>query len=168
MASDAVIFLPQNQIIQDSYQPDLSYKQLKFINDQIFLNVILFAYFISCAIILMGYLYKIGIFDDIAKSFSKSYYIDKILPTHDLQTLQPQQTLKIEEIKNDILKIEDKSIIDEKKNETLKTDTHTHTHTTTTTHTHARTDCHVQVVRLFKCARIYCLLDSRAGARVIQ
>ena len=130
MSLKIIVFLPQNQIIQESYQPDLSYKQLKFINDQIFLNVILFAYFISCAIILMGYLYKIGIFDDIAKSFSKSYYIDKILPTHDLQTLQPQQTLqqqtlqqqtlKIEEIKNDILKIEDKAKIEEIKTTELK------------------------------------------------
>lgn len=62
MSGNIITFVPQEPIV-GGY--DLPYNNMKAINDQIFLNTILFVYFLSSAIIVGVYLYKMGIFDRI-------------------------------------------------------------------------------------------------------
>lgn len=79
MSNEIIVALPQNLATGgNSSSYDLPYNNMKFINDQIFLNTILFVYFISSAIIVGVYLYKMGMFDK--SPFISEFNVTPLLP----------------------------------------------------------------------------------------
>ena len=112
MSSEIITLMPISQISGSNHD---DYRHMRFINDQIFQNTILFIYFISMAIIVAGYLYSSGILNNIFNKSTQYLQVEKHLDNN--MYINEIKQNSIDEIKqNSIDEIKQNSINEIKQN----------------------------------------------------